>query len=89
MLIPSFKTMLSNFSGKLLKRPGKNHLSTQEGDKAVKEAIAFLKKQKPLTTPLIRNDEIYKATRDHVLDTGSKNMVGHKGSDGSSPLDRA
>ena len=42
-----------------------------------------------MTNPLNWNNEIWKASRDHTLDTGPQNITGHTGSDGSQPFDRA
>ena len=84
MLVSNFTSMLSNFEGKVLKRPGHSvNLMTNEGATAVQEAIDFLKKQAPLKNPLIWNNEIWKASRDHVFDTGPKSLTGHTGTDGN------
>ena len=43
MLLPHLTEKLKNFDGKILKRPGGINLMTQEGAKAVEEAINYLK----------------------------------------------
>ena len=47
--IPILEIYLDNFEGNVLKRPDKNeYIETQEGPSAYKEAIEFLKNQKPI-----------------------------------------
>ena len=54
--IPILEEYLQNFDGNLLKFPGKNELlETEEGPRAYKEAIEFLKNQKPIN--IIEFDE--------------------------------
>ena len=54
--IPILEEYLQNFDGNLLKLPGKNELlETEEGPRAYKEAIEFLKNQKPIN--IIEFDE--------------------------------
>ncbi len=57
-------------------RPGR------EGDRAIQEAVRFLQKARPLP-PLADCDALRSSARDHVLDSGSRGMRGHNGSDGS------
>ena len=72
---------------KILRRPGKIDLKTNEGVAAVDEAIAFLKRQKPLPAFAL-SAGMTAAAQDHVMDAGPKALMGHDGSDGSSPFDR-
>jgi uncharacterized protein YkwD len=60
---------------------------TKEGAKAVDEAIAFLKKVKPVGA-LDMSVGLSLAARDHVDDLGPKGKVGHDGTDGSDPVAR-
>ena len=60
---------------------------TKEGEKAYSQAITFLEKQKSLP-PLKWNTMLYKASKDHVLDIGSKGLTSSMGSDGTMPSDR-
>ena len=54
--IPILEEYLKNFDGNLLTLPGKNEiLETEEGPRAYKEAIEFLKNQKPIN--IIEYDE--------------------------------
>lgn len=62
-------------------------LATQEGVKAVDEAIAFMKQVKPMS-PLDLSPGLSLAALDHVNDLGPKGNVGHGGSDGSDPATR-
>lgn len=62
-------------------------VKTQEGVKAVDEAIEFLKKAKRM--PALKASEgLSLAAKDHVEDTGKKGLVGHDGSDGSTAVQR-
>ena len=63
------------------------HIRTKEGVKAVDEAIAFLKKVRPLT-PLTASRGLALAASDHVKDTGPRGLTGHSGTDGSTFGDR-
>ena len=76
-----------NYSGKHLRRPGNIVLITQEGVSAVNEAIRFLRTAKPLPS-LQLSWGMHLAARDHVQDQASTGVVGHRGSEGSSPADR-
>ena len=78
---------MSRFEGDLLKQPGKTTLRTKEGASAVQEAIEHLNKQQPVRT-LRFNEELAKAARDHVVDTGPKGLVQHESSDGTSVKER-
>jgi uncharacterized protein YkwD len=63
-------------------------LATKEGIPAVLEAIEFLKNVKP-APPLQISLGLSSAAADHVRDHGPKGIVGHHGSSGSSPSERA
>lgn len=73
--------------GRYLAFPGEPRLRTQEGESAVKEAIAFLEKQKPLP-PLSWSDRLARAAEDLARDQTRHGGLGHQGSDGSLPWDR-
>ena len=67
--------MLQRFEqGTLLKQPGKTTLRTKEGPAAVNEAIEYLSRLSPVLA-LKWNDELGKAAREHVIDTGAKGLV--------------
>lgn len=63
-------------------RPGR------EGDKAIREAVRFLEKARPLP-PLSLSAGLTRSAMDHALDSGSRGIIGHAGSDGSHSWDRA
>lgn len=82
------KSWLPLFEGnRYLAFPGEPRLRTQEGAAPVKEAIAFLEKQKPLP-PVAWSDRLAKAARDLAEDQARDGGLGHKGGDGSLPWDR-
>jgi uncharacterized protein YkwD len=81
------QTTLGNFDGEVLKREGKTNLRTNEGPKAVKEAIDYLGKAEKCE-PLKWSAELAKAGKEHVEDTGPKGLLSHEGSSGSSVKDR-
>ena len=84
----ALRTWLPLFQGeRYLVFPGEAMLRTQEGPKAVREAIAFLEKQKPLP-PVAWSDRLQKAAEDLATDQGSHGGLGHQGSDGSTPWGR-
>lgn len=79
---------LAYFKGKQYRTPEMDYiLMTNEGKKAVKEAIRACKKQKPLPA-LELSPGMSRGARDHVKDTGHSGLLGHSGSDGSNPFDR-
>ena len=80
---------LAHYTGKNYKPPGAVvTLVTQEGACAVEDAVSFLNKQLPVQPFERMSVSMTRAARDHVLDTGPKGLIGHTGSDGSSPFDR-
>jgi uncharacterized protein YkwD len=80
--------MLSWFEGTMLVIPNQSvRMRTVEGATAVREAIAFLKKQPP-RLPMTWSDGLWRAARDHAADQGLAGTTGHDGTDGSSPANR-
>lgn len=80
--------MIQDFNGKLYKEQGKSRKSiTNEGPRAVHDAIKFLKAQQPVPT-LEWSDALTQAARDHVNNMMSSGKIGHKGDDGSTPASR-
>jgi uncharacterized protein YkwD len=77
----------ATFRGNIVKRPGKVDLRTNEGTRAVDEAIAALNRQAPL--PALRPSKgMSLAASEHAHDTGPKGKTGHTGSDGSKSSQR-
>ena len=82
------KTWLPRFEeGRYLAFPGEIRLRTAEGIPAVKEAIAFLERQKPLA-PLDWSARLARSAEDLARDQAAHGGLGHVGSDGSHPMDR-
>jgi uncharacterized protein YkwD len=80
--------LLPRFDGTLLERPGRPWLRTEEGARAVREAIAALKSRRPMP-PLRWSKGLAAAAADHVRDQGPTGGLEHRGTDGSSPATRA
>lgn len=75
--------MLDWFDGHLMLRPGSDvGIRTNEGQAAVREAIAFLRRQ-PSVPALEWSPGLWRAARDHARDLGPSGATGHVGSDGS------
>jgi uncharacterized protein YkwD len=82
------EAMLPRFEGRMLERPGRPTLRTEEGAAAVREAIAALRAQQPL--PQLRwSKGLVGAAADHVKDQGPIGGLEHRGTDGSNPARRA
>ena len=78
---------LPYFEDQFLVLPGRVALSTEEGPAAVEEAIAALRKARPLPE-FAPSRALSYAAADHARDIGSKGIVAHEGSDGSQPRRR-
>ena len=75
------------YHGNLLQYPGEIAIETDEGVKALDEAIRVLESAKPVP-PLSPKEGLYRAAYDQVVDQSRTGDVGHSGSDGSSPETR-
>ena len=86
--LPDLEERAKHFDGNVLTMPGADGGEfTQEGPLAVKDAIEYLKKAKPVH-PLRWSVGIAKACEDHVKDMGSRGLQSHEGSDGSTFMQR-
>lgn len=76
-----------HYVGKYISIGGETQIVTREGVPAVNEAIAYLKSVRP-APPLRVSRGLSNAARAHVNDQGPKGLVGHNGSDQSTPAER-
>ena len=72
----------SLYSGKEYRRPGKPGLLTEEGTKALDEAIAFLRAARPAPA-LALSLGMCSGARELVRDQSASGATGHQGADGS------
>lgn len=83
IMITELKERLQNFSNKIYKDPNSNiNLITNEGPKAVQDAVLFLDGVNDLN-PFILSKGLSHAAKQHADDIGSKGIASHTGSDGS------
>ena len=78
----------SRYRGSLLFYPGYPATMSREGAAAVRECVEALRELAP--RPALATDgTLTRLAREHVADTGALGLVGHYGSDGSDPRERA
>lgn len=73
--------------GDVIRREGKTNIRTNEGEKAVKEAIEYLKKAQSCE-PLKWQPELAKSCKEHVEDIGPKGLMQHESSKGATVKER-
>jgi uncharacterized protein YkwD len=81
------RDLRGDFEGRLWMRPGRVPLRTEEGVRALDEAIAFLEAARPIG-PLRFNEGLALAARRHARDLGPRGALEHTGADGSRLADR-
>lgn len=74
----------SLYRGNLIQRSAQVAIQTQEGVAALDEAVEAVAAARRLTR-LAHAEGLREAARDHAGDLGQNNMLGHNGSDGSTP----
>lgn len=75
------------FNDLTLQRPGYPKLETYEGAEGYRQAVEFLRKQKPVNT-LTFDDDLALSANDHLEDIGEKGLYTHEGSDGRTVSER-
>jgi uncharacterized protein YkwD len=78
---------IPDYSGKILTLSGNRRFITIEGASAAREAVRFLRRQRPLSL-LRMSPGMSRAARDHVLDQEQTGAIGHGGSRGDQVWDR-
>lgn len=85
--ISFLESELKQFKGDVLMRSDEDPIQTQEGPKAYKEAIEYLRRLKPMNK-LEHDEDLAQACLDHAEDIGGKGLTAHEGSDGSDVSER-
>ena len=81
-------TKIENYyKDKIFRHPNEIPIETYEGPEGIKNAIEFLKNQKPVKE-LIYSESLSKSALDHANDIGKQGLHNHEGSNGSLLSDR-
>lgn len=78
---------MQSLDGDVLKRENKTNIRTNEGAKAVKEAIDYLSKA-DRAQALKWQDDLARCCKEHVEDTGPKGLMQHESSKGATVKER-
>ena len=85
--IPIIDRYITYFKGDVLYLLNQQGIKTKEGITAFNNAREFLVNIKP-SEPLKYDERLFNAANDHLKDIGSKGILSHEGTDGSSVSDR-
>jgi len=85
--VPQIEKVLAQLDGDVIRREGKTNIRTNEGAKAVKEAIEYLKKA-PAVDAVRWSPELAQSCSLHVEDIGPKGLMQHESSQGQTVKDR-
>jgi uncharacterized protein YkwD len=78
----------THFQGTLWRLKDHVPIRTNEGRRAVDEAVDFLEKVDPIPGVIRFSEGLHEAARDHVLDQGPSGQTGHVGVNGSTMGER-
>lgn len=87
-MVPMLERMLQNMDGEVLKREGKTNIRTNEGAKAVREAIDYLNRAEKNLPQLRWSDELATCCKEHVDDVGPLGLMQHESSRGATVKER-
>lgn len=87
-IVSYLERMLANLDGEVLKREGKTNIRTNEGAKAVAEAIEYLQRAEKNLPQLRWSEELALCCKQHVEDIGPKGLMQHESSQGATVKER-
>jgi len=85
--VPYVSAMKARFDGNIFLNMKNERMGTNEGVAAVQELEDYLKTASP-AQQMKWSDNLMKACKDHVEDTGPSGATGHTGTDGSTMSSR-
>jgi len=86
--VVKLEALKKRFRGSEIILDDSTRVATNEGPRAVDEAIAFMRRGPPSLPPYRHSERLTAIARAHAEDLGRHNLVGHIGSDGSTPEQR-